>query len=163
MASGLSAGRLSRASAARACSARRLRALCGRRYPGCAPRWAEQPVTVFSSSALDCEAKTGFAEDAGQGFELGVASLGEGAVESLPAELRVVGELGDGEALGFCHETKGGDGIFQLGLRRRLRGRRSILERVVVIMQPSTRSFHSFVHVRASPQSCQGHLPPEVS
>ena len=65
-------------------------------------------MSVFSGSALDCEAKTELAEDAGQGFELGIAVLGEGAVEGLPAEIGVVGELGDAEALGFCDEAEGG-------------------------------------------------------
>ena len=65
-------------------------------------------MSGLSGSALDCEAKAELAKDAGQGFELRIAVLGEGAVESLPAELGVVGELGDAEALGFCDEAKGG-------------------------------------------------------
>ena len=65
-------------------------------------------MSGFSGSALDREPKPELAEDAGQGFELGVALFGKGAVEGLPAELGVVGELGDGEALSLCDEPKGG-------------------------------------------------------
>lgn len=74
---------------------------------GSQPCWPESEVGLGRAGALDRKAKTELVEDASQGFQLGVALLGEGAVEGLPAELGVVGELGDGEALGFCNESEG--------------------------------------------------------